>query len=124
MAMSESELIALWEENLQKRELLDEGEHVEALVMGSYWDDLGQHSGNIYFTSEKLVYISGWGVGEIVIPYKAIAKIQKKGILFIPTGIDLTVKYADGDIKIISFAIFKRKRWVALLEQKTGIIAE
>lgn len=125
MAVPESEMIEYWEKQLEKQELLETGERVETQVMGSYMDLFGTYSVNIYFTSKKLVAISGLGTVYVVLPYTSIVEIEKFRYMLCPTGVTLVVPdEKKGKMQNVNFIIWGRQKYLDLLERKTGIVCK
>ena len=73
------------------------------------------------FTEEKFIW-TGAGDDDIVIPYGQICELSKCLIMLIPMGIKITYKPApEGKPVKKRFSIMSRKKWIALLEEKTNI---
>lgn len=122
MAIPESEMIEHWEKQLDKQELLEEGEHVETQVVGSYMDLFGTYSVNIYFTNKKLVAISGLGAVYVVLPYTSIMAIEKFRYFLCPTGVTIVAPDSKkGEASNYNFIIWGRQKYLDLLERKTGL---
>lgn len=125
MAEASAEMIAKWEEVLNELELLEEGEHVETHEQGDFWDFGGQHRGHYYFTDRKVIFVGGFGLNQVAIPYKSIQAIKPCNVsLFIPTGIKVTAINEKGKNQNYKLSVMGRKKWMAFLSAKTGIACE
>lgn len=69
-----------------------------------------------------MIFISGWGLEKIVIPYSKI-KAMKKCFVgpFIPTGIKITALDESGKEKKYKFSVMKRNNWIEYLSGKSGV---
>ena len=121
MALTE-EKKAKWEETLRELELLNEGETIEDHTAGDSWSWTGQTRGNYFFTKDKLIFVSGFGIDNFVIKYNDIKAIKKCFVgPFIPTGIKLTALNEKGKEKKYKLSVMKRNNWIQLLETKSGV---
>jgi len=123
MALSK-EAYEVWENNLKELNLLEAGEVIEEYVKGDYWEFLGgQTRGQYLFTSQKVIFISGYGFKQVVIKYSDIKEIKKCMIgPFIPTGIKLTVFNEEKGKNVKhKFSLMKRNDWMNLLASKSGV---
>lgn len=123
MALKEADK-AKWEETLRELDLIGTEEKIEEHTAGDYWSFTGQVRGNYFFTKDKMIFISGFGLENFVIPYKNIKAIKKCMIsLFIPTGIKVTVfDEQKGKDKKYKCSVMKRNDWIEYLSQKSGVI--
>ena len=112
-----------WESTLIELKLMNQGDSIEENIQGDYWTFTGQTRGNYFFTKEKMIFISGWGIESFAIPYSDIKEIKKCMIsLFIPTGIKLTVfDQNKGKEKKYKCSVLKRNDWIEFLSKKSGI---
>ncbi len=112
-----------WENTLRELELITESETISDHTAGDYWWFNSQTRGNLFFMEDRMIFVSGWGVEKITIPYKNIRGMKKCFVgLFIPTGIKLTV-YDDEKLKdkTYKFSVLKRKNWMEYLSNKSGV---
>ena len=72
------------------------------------------------FTEEKFIWT---GAGDdIVIPYDQIRELDRCLIMLIPMGIKIVYQPTpDGKPVKKRFSIMSRKKWIALLEEKTNL---
>ena len=72
------------------------------------------------FTEEKFIWT---GAGDdIVIPYNQIRELDKCLIMLMPMGIKITYEPTPGGKPVKKrFSIMSRKKWIAILEEKTKI---
>ena len=122
MALTEANKVK-WEETLRELELLGAEESIEEHTAGDHWPFTGQVRGNYFFTKEKMIFVSGFGLENFVIPYKNIKEIKKCMIsLFIPTGIKITIFDEEkGKDKKYKCSVMKRNNWIDYLSQKSGV---
>jgi len=122
MALTEANKVK-WEETLRELELLGAEESIEEHTAGDYWPFTGQVRGNYFFTKDKMIFVSGFGLENFVIPYKNIKEIKKCMIsLFIPTGIKITALDEEkGKDKKYKCSVMKRNNWIEYLAQKSGV---
>ena len=111
-----------WIETLREVELLGETETFEEHTQGDYWFLNSQTRGNIFFTADRMIFISGWGFEKIVIHYSDIRAMKKCFIgLFIPTGIKITALNENGKEKNYKLSVMKRNDWINFISQKSGV---
>ena len=97
-------------------------ESIERHTAGDYWWFNTQKRGNFFFTKEKMIFISGFGMEKFAIKYKDIAGLKKCCVgPFIPTGIKVIVQDENGKQKKYKCSVLKRKEWIAYLQEKSGI---
>ena len=114
---------AEWEKTLKETNLIGAADSIEEHTQGDLWSFGSQSRGNFFFTKEKFVFVSGWGLNSFAINYSDIKDLKKSMInFFIPTGITVTAfdpeKRKDTKYKC---SVMKRKEWMAYLSQKAGI---
>lgn len=112
-----------WEEKLREMNLLGEDDSIEEQTVGDYWQLTMQTKGNYFFTKEKLIFVSGFGVSSFVIKYSDIKAIQKSMVsFFIPTGVTLTAEDSEnGKTKKYKCSFSKRTKWMELLSEKANV---
>ncbi len=112
-----------WEKTLKEAELISASDSIEEHTQGDYWTLGSQTRGNYFFTKEKLVFISGWGLNNFAIKYSDIRGLKKSQISFIiPTGITVTALDPEkGKEKKYKCSVMKRKEWIAYLSERAGI---
>lgn len=122
MALTEEKKLE-WEQTLRDLKLMEEGDAIEEHTRGDYWFLTSQTRGNFFFTKEKFIFVSGFGVDNFSIKYSDIREIKKCMIsLFIPTGFKVTADNQDkGKTKKYKCSVMKRKDWMQLLAGKAGI---
>ena len=114
-----------WVKTLRELELLGAEESFEEHTAGDYWVFTSQTRGNLFFAHDKMIFISGWGVERIVIPYTNIRAMKKCFIgPFIPTGIKITALNEKGKEKKYKFSVMKRKHWIEFISEKTGVVCK
>lgn len=121
MALKE-EKKAEWEKTLRELKLMDEQDGIEEHVKGDWWSLGSQARGNFFFTKEKFIFVSGFGMNNFSVPYTDIKEIKKTMInFFIPTGIMVTAYDKEsGKNKKYKCSVMKRKDWMAFLSGKSG----
>lgn len=113
-----------WKETLKELGLLEDGEVIEEFVSGDYWKTFGgQISGQYFFTNQKVIFVSGFGLKTVVIKYSDIKEIKKCMIsMFIPTGILVTAFNTElGKEETHKLSLMKRENWINLMSAKAGI---
>lgn len=119
--MSENKLKEI-EEGLKKLNLMDESDIIEKDVAGDYWRINKQIRGHYYFTNERVVFMSGWGLESFSFKYADIKEIKKSNIsLFMPFGVTVTVDDNSGKMKKYKLSLMKRDQWIELLTNKSGV---
>lgn len=111
-----------WEKTLKEMDLLKEGDSIVEIVKGDYYS-FGQNRGSYFFTNEALIFVSGFGVTSVVLPYRNVKEIKKCFVgPFIPTGIKVTVfDEKKGKNKKHKLSLLGRKKWMEYLSQKTKV---
>ena len=117
-----------WEKSLREAELISATDTIQDTTKGDLWDFGSQIRGTYFFTAERLVFVGGLGgSANFSAPYNKITELKLCNvgglIPIIPTGI--RVVYTDQNGKNVKkkCSIMKRKDWLALLREKTGIAA-
>lgn len=112
-----------WEKTLRELKLMDEQDGIEEHVKGDWWKLGSQTRGNFFFTKEKFIFVSGFGLDNFAIRYTDIKEIKKTMInFFLPTGILVTAYDEEkGKNKKYKCSVMKRKNWMAFLSGKSGI---
>ncbi len=112
-----------WEKTLRELELMSEEDVIEEHTTGDYWWLTSQTRGNFFFTKEKFIFVSGFGLDNFAVKYTDIKEIKKCMIsLFLPTGILVTADNQEkGKTKKYKCSVMKRKNWMEYLSQKTGV---
>lgn len=112
-----------WIDAMKNLELWDENDDIEEVVRGDYCEFAGSTRGRYFFTHNKVIFISGWGATTFTAPYADISAIKKSIVMpFLPFGITLTVKDSkNGKDKKYKMSVNGRNKWIAFLEQKTGV---
>lgn len=125
MALSEAKLMEVEQALKENPDFMTQDDHIEEHVKGDYWNGLfnsTQTRGNFYFTKEKMIFVSGWGLNSFAIKYSDIREVRKCMIsLFIPTGILVTAVDENGKEKKYKCSVLKRAQWLEFLSRKTGI---
>ena len=82
-----------WEKTLKEVELMSAADEIIEHTQGDYWTFGSQTRGNYFFTNEKFIFVSGWGIKNFSINYSDIKGLKKSMIgPFIPTGITVTAQ--------------------------------
>lgn len=122
MALKEQKK-AEWEKTLRELELMDENDCIENHTAGDYWTFASQKRGNYFFTKEKFIFVSGFGLESFSIKYTDIKDIKTCMInFFIPTGMLVTAdNQENGKTKKYKCSVLKRKQWISYLGEKSHI---
>lgn len=111
-----------WEDLLKEYDLIKEGESIEEHTAGDYYTLLDQKRGNYFFTQEAVIFVSGYGFNNVVMPYKDIKEMKKCFVgPFIPTGIKLSVINEKGKLKKHKLSVLKRASWMEYIAKRAGI---
>lgn len=128
MALNEKKQLE-WEETLKEVGLMDADDGIEAHTAGDYYEKSfifkKQVRGNLFFTKKRFVFCSGFGLTNLSILYtdiKGLKLTKISGIM--PTGLEITINNEKGKPEKYTLSVMKRKEWLALLEEKSGIKAE
>lgn len=125
--MNEKKLLKQ-QKNLIDAELMEADDRLIDFVQCSYLEKVPYirvgkwKQGWLYFTERKIICLVGFVGGKVVISYKDIRKIEKSYQSLFPMGIKITCQDPEnGEEKWEKFSVSGRKKWLALLEEKTGI---
>lgn len=111
-----------WEETLKSYNLIKEGETIEEHTKGDYYTFFEQKRGNYFFTKDAVIFVSGYGVNNVVMPYKNMKEMKKCFVgPFIPTGIKLSVVDEKGKIKKHKLSVMKRGNWMEYIAKRAGL---
>ena len=81
-----------------------------------------QKRGNYFFTKDAVIFVSGYGVNNVVMPYKNMKEMKKCFVgPFIPTGIKLSVVDEKGKIKKHKLSVMKRGNWMEYIAKRAGL---
>lgn len=111
-----------WEKTLKELELINADDVIEEHVQGDLWSFMTKTSGNYFFTREKFVFISAFGVHSFSVAYGNITSMKTCNvggfIPVMPTGIK--VSFIDGEGKSVNkkCSVMKRKNWMAYLVER------
>lgn len=122
MALTEQKK-AEWEKTLRDLNLMEDNDSIVEHTAGDYWRLTSQTRGNYFFTKEKLIFVSGFGLDNFSINYSDIKEIKSCMVnFFIPTGMLVTADNQEkGKTKKYRCSVMKRKKWIAYLNEKSGI---
>lgn len=124
MALTEEKKLEM-EKLLREANLMGEEDTIEEHTAGDYYPLTGQVRGNYYFTKERVIFVSGWGVENFSLKYSGIRGIKKCFIgPFFPFGVKVTVEIEENGktkTKKYKFSLMKRNYWIELLEKKSGV---
>lgn len=119
MALSEKKK-KKWEDTLKELELIDEGDEILEHSQADYWKQQmigkSQVRGNMFFTKERFVFCSGFGIANVSFRYNQIKALRTCFVSLFPTGIEITT---NEEKYVIS--VMKRKQWLALLQEKAQL---
>lgn len=112
-----------WEKTLRELQLMSEEDVIEEHTAGDYWWLTSQTRGNFFFTREKFIFVSGFGLDNFAVKYTDIKEIKKCMIsFFIPTGILVTADDKEsGKTKKYKCSVMKRQNWMEYLSKKSGV---
>lgn len=116
MAKRETELLK-WQEALTKLELIKKGDEIKEFAPANWAEiKMGPYrqwaKGTLIFTKDKLVFMSTFGVSQLVIEYGEILAVAKK----FPMNMVITVKPKPGKKpKKQIICISKTAKWVEYL---------
>lgn len=126
MALSEKKKLE-WEKTLRELGLMTETDTIEENVSGDYWEKVlltkSQIRGNFFFTKEKFIFVSAFGMNNLSFLYSEIKDLKKCMIsVFIPTGIKITAfDKESGKEKDYTISVLKRAQRIAQLSEKAGL---
>ena len=95
-------------------------------TLGDYYEFMSQVRGNYYFTQERVIFESSWGIEKVNVKYSDIREIRKSFVgPFLPFGVTITaVNQGNNNDKTKKYklSLMKRKYWMELLSNKSGIV--
>ena len=116
------------QKNLTEAGLMEADDKLLDFVQCSYLEKINLvrigkwKQGWLFFTERKIICLVGFVGEKIVIPYKDIREIEKCYQGLFPMGIMVTYQNSEnGDEIWEKFSVSGRKKWLAFLEEKTGI---
>lgn len=113
---------AEWEKTLKEVELINADDMIEEHVQGDLWSFMSQTRGNFFFTKEKFVFVSGFGVHNFSVAYENITGMKTCNvgglIPLIPTGIKVSFIDSEGKNVTKKCSVMKRKNWMAYLAER------
>lgn len=112
-----------WEKTLKEINLIGASDSIVEHTQGDLWTFGSQSRGNFFFTTEKFVFVSGYGLNNFAVNYSDIKGLKKSMVgPFIPTGITVTAFDPEkGKDKKYKCSVMKRKDWMAFLSEKSGV---
>lgn len=121
MKLSEKQRLN-WEKTLKESSLMDENDVIEEHTAGDLWTFFSQTRGNYFFTKEKFIFISGFGVETFSVAYGDISGMKTCNvgglIPIIPTGIKVSFMDEKGKLVTKKCSVMKRKDWIAYLVER------
>lgn len=122
MALTEEQRLEI-EKTLKEVELMSADDVLEDCVKGDYYSMMKQIRGQYYFTRERVVFMSGWGLETFGINYTDIRDIKKSTVgPFMPFGVTVSAEDKEsGKVKKYKFSLMKRAQWIDYLAKKAGI---
>lgn len=111
-----------WEKTLRELGLISEDDVIEEHTQGDLWTFYSQTRGNYFFTKEKFVFVSGFGLETFSVAYGDISGMKTcnvGGIIpLIPTGIKVSFMDENGKLVSKKCSVMKRKDWMAYLAER------
>lgn len=121
MKLSEKQKLN-WEKTLKESSLMDENDVIEEHTVGDLWTFYSQTRGNYFFTKEKFIFISAFGLEKFSVAYGDISGIKTCNvgglIPIIPTGIKVSFMDENGKLVSKKCSVMKRKNWLAYLVER------
>ena len=121
MKLSEKQRLN-WEKTLKESSLMDENDVIEEHTQGDLWTFFSQTRGNYFFTKEKFIFISAFGVETFSVAYGDISGMKTCNvgglIPIIPTGIKVSFMDEKGKLVTKKCSVMKRKNWIAYLVER------
>lgn len=108
---------AKWQEALAKLELIEKGDEIKDFVPANWAEiKIGPYrqwaKGTLIFTKDKLIFMSTFGVSQMVVKYDEIESVAKK----FPMNMVVTVKAKPGKKpKKQIICVAKTAKWVEYL---------
>lgn len=119
MAQSKKEQ---WEKTLRELELISADDVIEEHTAGDLWTFMSQTRGNYFFTKEKFIFVSGFGLENFSVAYGDISGMKTCNvgglIPIIPTGIKVSFMNNEGKLVTKKCSVMKRKQWIAYLVER------
>lgn len=111
-----------WEETLKELELISAEDVIEEHTQGDLWTFMSQTRGNYFFTKEKFIFVSGFGLENFAVAYGDISGLKTCNvgglIPIIPTGIKVSFMNSEGKMVTKKCSVMKRKEWIAYLVER------
>ena len=111
-----------WEKTLRELELMGTDDVIEEHTQGDLWTFMSQTRGNYFFTKEKFIFVSGFGVETFSVAYGDISGMKTCNvgglIPIIPTGIKVSFMDEKGKLVTKKCSVMKRKDWIAYLVER------
>lgn len=111
-----------WEETLKELELISAEDVIEEHTQGDLWTFMSQTRGNYFFTKEKFIFVSGFGLENFAVSYGDISGLKTCNvgglIPIIPTGIKVSFMNSEGKMVTKKCSVMKRKEWIAYLVER------
>jgi len=111
-----------WEKTLKEVNLMDAEDVIEEHTQGDLWAFWTQTRGNYFFTKEKFIFISGFGMESFSVAYGDISGLKTCNvgglIPVIPTGIKVSFMNDQGKLVTKKCSVMKRKEWIAYLVER------
>jgi len=111
-----------WEKTLRELELMSAEDIIEEHTQGDLWTFMSQTRGNYFFTKEKFIFVSGFGVETFSVAYGDISGLKTCNvgglIPIIPTGIKVSFMNSEGKMTTKKCSVMKRKEWIAYLVER------
>lgn len=111
-----------WEETLKELELISADDVIEEHTQGDLWTFMSQTRGNYFFTKEKFIFVSGFGLENFSVAYGDISGLKTCNvgglIPIIPTGIKVSFMNSEGKLVTKKCSVMKRKEWIAYLVER------
>ncbi|MBD5452161.1 MAG: PH domain-containing protein [Lachnospiraceae bacterium] len=111
-----------WEKTLRELELISADDVIEEHTQGDLWTFMSQTRGNYFFTKEKFIFVSGFGVETFSVAYGDISGLKTCNvgglIPIIPTGVKVSFMDSNGKLVTKKCSVTKRKEWIAYLVER------
>lgn len=111
-----------WEQTLKELELIAADDVIEEHTQGDLWTFMSQTRGNYFFTKEKFIFVSGFGLENFSVAYGDISGLKTCNvgglIPIIPTGIKVSFMDSQGKMVTKKCSVMKRKEWIAYLVER------
>lgn len=111
-----------WEQTLKELELIAADDVIEEHTQGDLWTFMSQTRGNYFFTKEKFIFVSGFGLENFAVAYGDISGLKTCNvgglIPIIPTGIKVSFMNSEGKMVTKKCSVMKRKEWIAYLVER------